>query len=96
MKAAKTMRLSIEVAILATGLIVWITVHGLLVPTWTGSEVLIALVFIVWIAGWRAGLRATILNVGCRLTGSGPRRNIAPRRRSAATLSGLFCSGTGL
>ncbi len=47
MKAAKTMRLSIEVAILATGLIVWITVHGLLVPTWTGSEVLIALVFIV-------------------------------------------------
>jgi hypothetical protein len=56
MQTARTMRLLIEVAILvATGLIVWITVRGLLDPTWTGSEVLIALVLVLWIAGWLAG-----------------------------------------
>jgi hypothetical protein len=50
------MRLLIEVALLvATSLIVWITVRGLLDPTWTGSDVLIALVFVLWIASWLAG-----------------------------------------
>jgi hypothetical protein len=73
LRMARTMRLVIEVAILAaTGLVVWITVHGLLGPTEIEHEVLVALAFVLWIAGWLVG-RVYILRRRARF-----RRRLSP------------------
>jgi hypothetical protein len=56
MKSARITRLLVEVAILvATGLIVWVTVRDLFSPTGMEHEALVALALILGISGWLIG-----------------------------------------